>query len=76
MCPYYQDGYDASTFFVESKGNLSASFVWREYPTRPVISLKFCVILSGDGSTDNPYTVSISDSCASEDEYDIEDGES
>ena len=51
---------------VEAIGSLWDGMVSISLSTRPVISLKSCVkYSSGDGSSSNPYEVTIDDTCAS-----------
>lgn len=46
-------------------GFLATAEPFNEYAVRPVISLKSCITFeSGDGTSLNPYIVSISDACA------------
>ena len=64
MSPAYFSGSYAYTFFVKSTGVLSFAQVNTSYAIRPVISLKACVkYASGDGTSANPYQVSIDSKC-------------
>ena len=46
-------------------GYINATHVANSFGVRPVISLKSCVkVLDGDGTSSNPYTISLTNSCA------------
>jgi len=70
MSPYYYFyGSNANVFFVygsSSSGRLNFINVNRSFPgIRPVLSLKSCVkYVSGNGSSDIPYEVTIDSTCA------------
>ena len=60
MSPYYFGSGGANVFFVDSSGSLYYGYhvAWRDPGVRPVINLKANVtILSGDGSSLNPYKI-------------------
>ena len=60
MSPYYFGSGGANVFFVYSSGYLYYGYhvAWRDPGVRPVINLKANVtILSGDGSSLNPYKI-------------------
>ena len=71
MSPFRSDSSLASVFYVigsAPSGCLSSNTVWGKNSVagiRPVLSLKSCVSYeSGNGSSSNPYTVSIDSTCA------------
>ncbi len=72
MSPYnFISGYAyvSSVYGSNYPGYLGSDGVYGTGAVRPVVSLKSCVQFTGDGdgSVDNPYTVSIDDTCASAD---------
>ena len=67
MSPYFYG--NASAFYVHGSihvGQLTYNNVHATAPgIRPVLSLKSCVTyVSGDGSSDNPYTVTLDNACS------------
>ncbi len=68
MSPYYFDGSGAVVFDVSgtstNPGYLNSTYVSNSsFVIRPVLSLKSCVTLTGDGTVDNPYIPHLSDEC-------------
>ena len=69
MSPFYFNDSNAGVFYVlgsSNPGNLNFSGVYLTEPgIRPVLSLKSCVTyVSGDGSSDNPYAVTLDNVCS------------
>ena len=66
MSPRSCGGSSSAVFPVVSSGNLGNAYVGGELGVRPVLSLKSCVKWkSGNGTSDNPYTVDTLDSVCS-----------
>lgn len=60
MSPYYWYGSGAYVFVVGGSGTpggLTRAHVHNSFVVRPVVSLKSDVLLTGDGSKDNPYLI-------------------
>ena len=58
MSPYSFGGSFASVFRVDSDGSLNYSWVNNSFGVRPVINLRSDItILSGDGTSSNPYVI-------------------
>ena len=71
MTPYNFSGVRASLFLVdgsEHPGYLAYAYVDNNVGlSRPVLSLKGCVTLTGEGTTENPYVPYVSETCESAD---------
>ena len=58
--PDYFDDYSAVEFRVHSAGSLDFNYVSNTFGARPAVSLKPGATLSGAGTSENPFTVSLS----------------
>ena len=55
--PFYSGG-DSIQFIIDSFGTINRKYGGADYGVRPVISLSSSIRLSGDGTYNNPYTLS------------------
>ncbi len=58
MSPSFYKGDHSFNFAIYSDGNVNNSYIHGEIGVRPVINLKSNLILNGDGSKNNPFTIS------------------